>query len=108
MGADECRHISLIISLLFHHLSYHPLTLSVDLIPELGLLKGLQQKPDSPLQLSSTTTSTRQAIADMESGASREDVIASKWWKAKAQKILMTTANIGKVEIICIPLPVKD
>jgi len=44
----------------------------------------------------------------MGSGASREGVIASKWWEAKAQKMLMTTTNMGKVEVICSLLPVKD
>jgi hypothetical protein len=37
----------------------------------------------------------------MGSGASRVGVIASKWWEAKAQKMLMATMNMGKVEVIC-------
>jgi len=44
----------------------------------------------------------------MGSGASREDVIDSKWWEAKAQQILVTTTNIGKVEVICSLIPFED
>jgi hypothetical protein len=44
----------------------------------------------------------------MGSGASREDVIGSKWWEAKAQKMLITTTNPGKVEVICSLLPFED
>lgn len=43
----------------------------------------------------------------MGSGASRENVITSKWWEAKAQKMLMTT-TVGKVEVVCSLLPLED
>lgn len=47
------------------------------------------------------------AIADMGSGASREDVITSGWWDTEARRILMTVM-IGKVKIICSLLPRED
>lgn len=40
--------------------------------------------------------------------ASSEDVIASRWWEAKAQKMLMTTTNTDKVKVICSLLPVEN
>ncbi|PVH69308.1 hypothetical protein DL98DRAFT_541705 [Cadophora sp. DSE1049] len=63
--------------------------------------------PASPLQLLPATTSTSFAIADMGSGASREDVITSRWWDAEARKMLMT-AVISKVKVICSLLPRED
>ncbi|KAH9203567.1 hypothetical protein DL95DRAFT_418942 [Leptodontidium sp. 2 PMI_412] len=53
------------------------------------------------------TTSTSFAIADMGSGAYREDVITSRWWDAEARKLLMT-AMIGKVKMLCSLLPRED
>ncbi|TVY17568.1 hypothetical protein LARI1_G004948 [Lachnellula arida] len=44
----------------------------------------------------------------MGSEISREDVIASKWWEAKARKMLITTTNISKVEGICSLIPFYD
>ena len=44
----------------------------------------------------------------MGSGPSREDVIVSKWWEAKAQKVLISTTKPGKVEVICSLLPFED
>jgi hypothetical protein len=44
----------------------------------------------------------------MGSGASREDVIDSKWWEAKAQQMLVTTTKTGKVEVICSLIPFED
>jgi hypothetical protein len=39
---------------------------------------------------------------------SREKVIASKWWEAKAQEMLKTTRDIGKVEVAYALLPMED
>jgi hypothetical protein len=43
----------------------------------------------------------------MGSRASREDVIALKWWEVEARKMVMTN-TIGKVEEICSLLPIDD
>jgi hypothetical protein len=63
--------------------------------------------PASLLQLPPATTSTSFAIADLGSGASREDVITSRWWDAEARKMLIT-AMIGKVKVLCSLLPRED
>lgn len=44
----------------------------------------------------------------MGSGASREDVIASKWWEAKAHRMLITTTSTRDVELICALIPFVD
>lgn len=92
-------------SLLLHLPSHQLLTFSIDLIQELDLLEGFEQKNHSPL--SPATTSTSFAIVDMRSGASHEGVIASRWWRSKAQKMLRS-ASIGNVKTICSLLPLED
>ncbi|PVH75955.1 hypothetical protein DL98DRAFT_642514 [Cadophora sp. DSE1049] len=91
-------------SLLLHLLTHHLLAFSIDLIQQ-DLLEDFQQKSYSPL--SPATTSTSSAVVDMGSRTSRERVIASMWWRAKAQKML-TSATIGKVQVICSLLPLED
>jgi hypothetical protein len=44
----------------------------------------------------------------MGSGASREGVIDSKWWEAKAYRMLITTTTTGEVELICSLIPFID
>jgi hypothetical protein len=44
----------------------------------------------------------------MGSGASRQDVIDSKWWEAKAQQMVTTTTDTGKVKVICSLIPFMD
>ncbi|KAH6704087.1 hypothetical protein BKA61DRAFT_660758 [Leptodontidium sp. MPI-SDFR-AT-0119] len=63
--------------------------------------------PASLLQLPPATSSTSFAIADLGSGASREDVITSRWWDVEARKMLIT-AMISKVEVLCSLLPRED
>ena len=44
----------------------------------------------------------------MGSGASREAVIDSKWWEAKAKHALKNTTDRCKVKQICLLIPVQD
>ncbi|CAM6002783.1 unnamed protein product [Sphagnum balticum] len=90
-----------------HHRFSHHLTLYIDVSSELNLLKSFQKGLD-PLQPSPATISTDLIIAEIRSGHSHEKAIASKWWEAKAQEMLRTTTNIGKVEVICSLLPMED
>ena len=107
----ERRDISLIISLLLY-LSYYYVFLSVNLVSVLSLLKSHQKKfyPHLfyPLRLLPAKTSIRQAVADIGSRPSREDGIVSKQWEAKAQKVLISTTKLGKVEVIYSLLPFED
>lgn len=44
----------------------------------------------------------------MGSGTSRESVIDSEYWEAESQRILRTTTNTYKIEMICSLIPSKD
>jgi hypothetical protein len=44
----------------------------------------------------------------MGSAASRETVIDSRWWEAKAHRMLTTATNTREVELICSLIPVWD
>ncbi|CAG8977994.1 hypothetical protein HYALB_00000663 [Hymenoscyphus albidus] len=44
----------------------------------------------------------------MGSGTSRESVIDSEYWEAESQRILRTTTNTYKIEMICSLIPFKD
>jgi hypothetical protein len=63
-----------------------------------------QPSPDLSLQLRPQPSS----FINMGSGASREGVIDSKWWEAKAYRMLITTASTRDVELICSLIPFTD
>lgn len=44
----------------------------------------------------------------MGSGPSRQNVIDSRWWETKAQKMLISTTHPGRVKAICSLLPFED
>jgi hypothetical protein len=44
----------------------------------------------------------------MGAGASRQDVVDSKWWEAEAHRMLITTTSIRNVELISTLIPFID
>jgi hypothetical protein len=44
----------------------------------------------------------------MGAGASRQNIIESKWWEAKAHRMLITTTEIQDVELIYTLIPFID